>query len=494
MRMRMTIGWGAALLVAAGFAACSLNLDKSKMAGKDAGTDTSTGGNAGSSGSGGNAGNAGSGGSVAEAGTECDASAQCKSDAACIQGTCNNGNCDYQLCPVTKACTASSCDQKTQTCSAPKTYGFSAGAIPVNQDLGCGNNAGNCVAAMGDYVFVGTASGLKAWQVTNPQAPVAIPVTQPPFATSIARLVSNDKRVMILGPKTGGSTFNVAWIDLPTDPSPKSIATTSVGLQFSDSYSVSYPADGDNFFLVRNDPQNFFPTARLEPPLHDGDSVTLLPCNALPTGANIVAASGSRLVQYRTDSSGGTPQPVFGFQNAAGTTSSQYAQGAEANVSADTGDVYGGNRFASTYNGGLLWETNNVVPVDGGGHVSDSVVFYWPLLNGTDTTFNAKRSVVLEKYPTPYSLGALYAGPMAEIDSTTVLVTAAYTGDPTQTSIRAVKRNGDKLTESAAVTLAVSHYSIGVAAGRTFGFMLVPSSGSSPPDTKVYVFDPNCAQ
>lgn len=506
MRMRTIIGWGTALGVAAGFAACSLNLDKSKIGGRDGGIDGSSGGSAASGGSGGSAaggsgGSAGSGGSMMEAGSECDAASQCKSDAACVEGTCNNGNCVYQLCPVTKACTASSCDQQSQTCSTPKAYGFSAGVIPVNQDLGCGNSAARCVAAMGDFVFVGTASGLKAWQITNPKAPISIPVNpQPPFATSISRLVSNNKRVMILGPKVGGNTLNVAWIDLPTEAAPTKISTTSAGLQFADTYSVSYPADGDNFFLVKNDAAAFFPSAHLTPPLKDNDNVSLSACNGLPSGAHIVASSGARLIQFRIDTSTGPYQPIFGFQNDAGTATSQY--GGDNNLASDTGDVPTStiaHRFESTFNGGLLWATNNVLTLDGGAKVSDSVLLYWPLLNGTDTTFNAKRSVTVEKYPSQYSFNSLYAGPMAQIDSTTVLVTAAYASDPTQTSVRAVKRKGDTLTVSPAppapgTSIAVNHNSIGVAAGRTFGYVLVPSSGASPPDTKLYVFDPNCSQ
>jgi len=501
MRMRTIIGWGAALGIAAGFAACSLNLDKSKIAGRDGGTDTASGGSAagGSSGSGGSSGNAGSGGSQMEAGSECDAASQCKSDAACIQGSCNNGNCVYDLCPVTQACTASSCDQKTQACTTPAPIGFSAGVIPVNQDLGCGTNSSSatrCIAAMGDFVFVGTASGLKAWQVINPKAPVSVPVIQPPFATSIARLVSNDKRVMVLGPKTGTNTFNVAWIDLPTEAAPTQIQTHSVGLQFADSYNASYPADGDNFFLVKNDPAAFFPSARLEPPLNDNDNVALSPCNGLPSGASIVGASGKRLIQFHLDTTTGAFQPVFGFQNDAGAATSQY--GGDVNLFADTGEVSPAYRFQSTYNGGLLWETNDILTLDGGAKVSKSVLLKWPLLNGSDTTFNGKRSVAIEQYPTQFSFGSQYAGPMAQIDSTTVLVTAAYASDPIgQTSVRAVKRSGDKLTVSPAppspgTSIAAPHNTLGVVAGRTFGYVLVPPSGSVAPDTKVYVFDPNC--
>jgi hypothetical protein len=349
---------------------------------------------------------------------------------------------------------------------------------------------------MGDFVFVGTASGLKAWQVNNPKAPVSIPVTQPPFATSIARLVSNNKRVLILGPKTGGTTFNVAWIDLPTEAAPTQIQTHSVGLQFADSYSVGYPADGDNFFLVKNDPAAFYPSARVEPPLNDNDNVSLSPCNGLPSGAGIVGASGKRLIQFHIDTSAGPYQPVFGFQNDGGTATSQY--GGDVNLSADTGEVSLANRFESTYNGGLLWATNDILTLDGGTKVSKSVLLKWPLLNGSDTTFNGKRSVAIEEYPTQFSYFSAYSGPMAEIDSTTVLVTAAYASDPSgQTSVRAVKRSGDKLTVSPAppspgTIIAVPHTTLGVAAGRTFGYVLVPSSGSSPPDTKLYVFDPNC--
>ncbi len=492
MRVRTMVGWSAALGVAAAFAACSLHLDKSKIAGRDGGPDTSSGGSAGS-GSGGTSGSGGSGG-VMEAGSECDANAQCKSDAACIEGTCNNGNCVYQLCPVTQACTASSCT--SGSCSSPQPYGFAAGVINVGQNLGCGNSAERCIAAMGDYVFVGTTSGLKAWHVTNPKAPVAVPVPAP-FATSISLLVSNGKRVLVLASPSGG-TLNAAWIDLPTDPNPTQIPTNSAGLQFSDSYSTSYPADGDNFFLVKNDQINFYPSARLEPPLKDNDTVTLSACSGLPTGGYVVGASGTRLIQFRVDSSTGPFKPIFGFENDGGSATSQY--GGDVDLSGDTGNVptsVSAHLFESTYNGGLLWATNEIVNVDAGIQEADAVVMRWPLLNAADTTFNGKRSVIIEQYPL-YSYNTLYAGRMAEINSTTVLVTAALSTNTSQTSVRAVKRNGDTLSVTPAppspgYQVPVSPGSIGVAAGRTFGYVLVPNQAvSGTPDTKAYIFDPNC--
>lgn len=513
MRMGTMIGWSAALGVTAAFAACSLHLDKSKIGrgggggssgsagagGTDAGPDTALGGSAG----GGTAGASGSGGSggTIEAGSECDASAQCKSDAACVVGTCNNGNCAYQLCPVTQACTGSSCDPNTQACTPPQPYGFSPGVIGVGQNLGCNNIASRCIAAMGDYVFVGTTSGLKAWQVTNPQAPVSIPVNpQPPFGTTIDRLVSNGKRVLVLlSNATGGNTLSVVWIDLPTNANPTTIPTTGAALQFQDSYSWSYPADGDNFFLVKNDPTNSYPSARLEPPLKDGDSVALSPCGGLPTGANIVGASGTRLIQFRIDSSTGPFKPIFGFENAGGTQNSQY--GGDADLSADTGNVptdIGAHRFASTYNGGLLWATNEIVTVDAGIQQADAVVVRWPLLNSADTTFNGKRSVVIQQYPL-YSYNTLYAGPMAQIDANTALVTAALPSNTNQTLVRVVKRNGDTLSVTPALSSAgyqvpASLGSIGLAAGRRFAYLLVPNqapSGSTP-DTAIKIFDPEC--
>lgn len=522
MRMRMTTGWGVAIAAAAAFAACSLHLDKSKIGAHDAGADSSSGGSAGSAGSpaggssgkgsggkgsGGNGGAAtggkgGTGGTVAEAGTECDASSQCKTDAGCLQGTCENGNCSYQLCPVTQACTSSTCNTTTQTCSKPTKYTFRAGTINVDQALA--SSAANSVAAMGDYVFVATSSEIEAWRVTDPGAPVSVQVSpQPPFATSIVRLVSNDKRVLILGPKTSGNTFNVAWIDLPTDPTTTQIKTNSAHLQFADYYNSVYPADGDNFYLVKDDAANFFPSARLEPPLTNNATINLSGCAGLVGTDWTYGASGTRLIQYHVDASSGTPAPVFGFENNAGTSGSQY--GGDQNLSADTGEVPGSRsagRFESTYNGGLLWATNNVLPLPDGGtaKMSDSVMFYWLLLSGNDTTFNAKRSVAIEQYSPQYPENNVYAGRMAEIDSTTALVTAGFSGDPTgQTAVRVVKRSGDTLSVLPALSsegnlITFPPGNIGVVAGRRFGFILAPPSNTVTPDTKIYIFDPNCTQ
>ena len=66
------------------FAACSLDLDESLIAGSDAGSDVSTGGASGSGGAAGSGGSGGTGGKIVDSGPACDADPQCTIDGGCI--------------------------------------------------------------------------------------------------------------------------------------------------------------------------------------------------------------------------------------------------------------------------------------------------------------------------------------------------------------------------------------------------------------------------
>ena len=82
------------------FAACSLDLDESLIAGSDAGSDVSTGGASGSGGAAGSGGSGGTGGKIVDSGPACDADPQCTIDGGCIEGRCASNTCVYEICPV----------------------------------------------------------------------------------------------------------------------------------------------------------------------------------------------------------------------------------------------------------------------------------------------------------------------------------------------------------------------------------------------------------
>lgn len=481
---------GAAML--AGFAACNLNLDHSLIGkNRDAGLEGSSGFD-GSGGSEGSPGTGGSSGATTEGGT-CSTAADCTAGGGCVEGRCIGGHCVYETCPTTAACTARSCNTTSNTCGSPQTYGFIAGTIDVGQDLACGGSTSRCLAAMGDYVFVGTQNGLSAWRVTDPISPQKVQVSQPPFSLEIQELVADNSRVLVLGPDRNGQ-LSLAWIDLPSDPNATQINISSAVVSFDPAgFSVAYPANSGAFFLVRNDSGSSYPSYRLSLPIQNGASISLYPCTGIPTGSTVIGSSGSRLVTFRVDTTN-SPTAEFSLEQNAGTASAQNAGETAHSEAGDVSTNLGAHTFASGYDGSLLWSTNHLTPQDGGGDQAYAVVFRWPLV-GTATTFKANRQVTLESYP-PFGPDTTYAGPSALIDPTTALATAA---DPVNlqqaTDVYSVTRSGDTLTlgkGSGQVPAAV--YQIGVAGGSTFGYVLTPSTATAPatPNPTLHIFAPSC--
>lgn len=499
MRLTNRVRWFATIAALAAFSACQLNLDKSLIhQQRDGGLESSAGrggvagtsGSAGSSGTGGASATGGTGGS--DAGT-CATTADCKAGGGCVVGRCASGHCLYELCPSATACTARSCDTSSNQCGSAKSYGFLAGNINVGQALGCGNSAQRCIAAIGDYVFVGTENGLSAWRVTNPASPEPVSVVEPPFAIEIQRLVSNNSRLLVLGPLRNGN-LSLAWIDLPSDPNASSITTNSQTVAFDPAgYDAVYPADSGAFFFVKNNPLTFSPAVRLSLPVQTGTSVSLYPSTSIPAGSTIVGASGSRLVSYRTDTTA-SPTAEFSFEQNAGTPSAQNAGETSHPEAGDVPSSLSAHSFASGDDGSLLWVTNHLTRTDGGLEEADAVVFRWPIV-GTSTTIKADRQVTLESYSSLFNENAGYAGPAALIDSTTALTTAADPNNPQGSTVHSVQRSGDTLT------LGTGHYAlpaavsqIGVAGGSTFGYVLLPSTAAPPatPNPTVDIFAPGC--
>ncbi len=473
--------------VAAGFAACKLDLDESLIEGSDAGADVSTGGVGGGTGGSGGTNTGGTGGKIIDSGPACDADPQCVIDGGCIEGRCASNTCVYEICPVTGTCEARSCDTSTGVCSAPKPFGFKATQIDIDNDVGCSGQASRCVAGMDDYVFVGTTAGLLAWRVLSPAAPEPLTIQQPAFGTTITRIVATEKAVVFIGPVNAGK-LSVGWVDLPSDPLTTQLTTQTATVTLSDSYSYAYPGGESSFFLVLNDPNAQFPAAHLDLPLSNNQNVTLYPASGLGTGNSVVAASGSTMVFYRTDTTSGQV-PTFSLETDAGTVNPQFAGEQAPSLTVPTS--LSAHQFTSAYDGSVLWGTNHLVAVDGGGLQADSVVLRWPI-TGTSTTVDATPEVTVATY-TPTGQNAALAGPSALIDPSTAITTAAYPPDTGQTLVRAVSRSGTDLKlGTASSVLSFSTSQIGVTASRRFGFVLTPSSQTPTLKAALHVFAPGC--
>jgi hypothetical protein len=483
----------AGLAVATSFGACRLDLDERLIPTEDGGSDVSVGG-AGTSGSGG----AGAGGSGAVAGVggfgatpgdagPCNGDEQCAIDGGCLEGRCVAGTCSYAICPSATACEGRACDFSSNLCSQPQSLGFKPSQLEVGADIGCSGMAQRCIATAGDYVFVGTKqSGLLAWHLGNPLSPLQVTLLPPPFAVS--RLISNGSQILVVGVLAGGS-LSVAWIDVPIHELPSDLVASSVGLNYSGGLSAVYPADGDGFFFVHNDASQFFPAARLEPPVATGHTVTLHPSTGIPAGQTIVASSGSRLLGYRTNAEDSLWTPSFSLETAAGTSNAQNA--GEQALAPEAPTSLGAHVFTSAYDGSVLWSTNRIVRDDGSTY-ADAVVVRW-LLEAASSTFD-ETAVVLETYSS-YGTDTPYAGPSAVIDPSSAIASAAYPPDTGQSRVRGLLRGASGLSlGGGSDVLPFPTSALGVAATRRFGVVLTPSTATPPetPNTALRIYMPGC--
>ena len=424
------------LLAAAGLltGACRLDLDENLIPGRSAVVDGGAGApsrsDAQAEASGG-----GGGGAPSDAGS-CRANGDCPAQ-GCLEGSCVSGRCSYAVCPASSACSVRSCSGGK--CGSDTTIGFHAGAWTIGESLGCSGSAERCLAAMGDFVFVGTADGgLVGFRVTNPLAPEPITIENPPFA--ITALVSNQTRVLLIGPVVGGK-LSIAWIDLPTDPMVQRLAPAAAAVNFAGSIGTAYPAAQDGFFLVKNNASEFYPAALLTLPT-SAASITQYPSTGIASGAAVVAASGSRLVTYRTEALRNTLAPSFSFENGAGTQNAQNA--GEKSLLAQAGEApadLGAHVFTSGYDGTVLWSTNMLKRPEAGGVFANTVALRWLLVGGTDD-FNGTRTIAVESYP-DYGIDERRAGPSALIGPQIALVTVADPANVAQTSVRGVVLQGD---------------------------------------------------
>ncbi|MCA9627625.1 MAG: hypothetical protein KC766_08170 [Myxococcales bacterium] len=512
MRRSTSLGLVCGALGGLAFAACSLDLDEGligKGSDRDGGADSSVGGSAGAGGSsggasggsagtssggngasGGSAGSSGgSGGGLPDAGTCSGDGSECSAPTdPCLSPTCVAGECVYEVCPPT-GCTGQVCGGSGTCEMSATTYGFQAHQFSLGDEVGCNGNAQFCIATLDNLLFVGTATkGILAWDMTNPVAPQELTVEQPPFA--VTRIAATSGRVLLEGPIAGGR-LSLGWIDRPA-PKSTSVTTHTAGVGFSRSISAVYPSSDHGFFLVLNNSGEFYPAARLLPPLMNTDTITMQTSAGIPSGARVIGASGTRLITFRTETSTGNFEPYFSFERSAGTPQAQ--NDGEVNLYGQTGEVptsSGAHNFASGNDGSLAWSTNIVIRNDAGSPVTTGVTFRWPLVDSSATSLDGSQRVDLETYPEqPYNSGL--GGPIAMLNSTTALVTAADPANMNQTAVHIVTRGSTLMLDPSRFVIPYSTNQIGVAGGLRFGYVLAPPV-STGTNATIYVFAPGCS-
>lgn len=256
----------------------------------------------------------------APAPTACKVDADCIPPNGCYTGRCDVivGACAYARCETKgKACSAGTCTAKL-TCASDRDYNFVTTKYKLDSALGCKASAQACIAAAFPFVLIGTKDETIALVVDDLLAPGPTKVPVGGLRFRPAQLIASGRRVWILGEVTGGAPpyqLQVAWIDVPSDPTTASLVASSTTLAYPFPYYVVFPAPGGDLFLALNDASAGFPAARLTPPLpamptaavvNTPDAgapppatVPMFRLASAPPNANLVASSGERLVIHR---------------------------------------------------------------------------------------------------------------------------------------------------------------------------------------------------
>jgi len=467
---------------AAAAVGCSLGLDQS-LIGQDAGT-----GNADGTTGGGDAPSMGDGMPQSNDGGPVVGSGECQSDmdcqnAAAPAGACvTSAKCDptWHVCMLDTCdvgpCKAAVCNPMQKTCTAPSTFGWTAGSFSVGYGGVGGSTPRTSIAAAWPFVFVITTNGVVAYNVVDPTngSPPLVPVDGLPFfpqwTVTVGRRVYFVRVVEGSGPNSYRQA--IAWVDVPQNPlvpsfEAKAAFVTTPQTSMSDVYSNQQ----DGLYLVYGSGM-LLPTVNLHPPIDDTTTLDPVPNAGLASGASLVAASGSRLVAYRFD--GNAQVPNFALVNNAGAGSGGQTTGEQA--VGQYGPLADQYAFTMGDDGSVLWATALLQPADAGGGISTARLV-WPLAGPMQTNFDTTTYVDLQTFSP--ATGALVVGPPAWIDANTALALSAagsLSTNSTAVQIAVKGAPGSKppasLVAGARITLPVGPGSVGVASSNGFGYVL----------------------
>jgi hypothetical protein len=464
MRGIRAVAVGAGLLFAA-FGACHLGLDESLIPPKDAGPDGTGGGGGGIA----DSAFGGSGGGPKPDSSACDADPQCLLEGSCYVGHCATGKCLYDFCPSSDPCKTRSCDLDANACSAPKPVGFGALTLDLGLQIGCNGVARNCIAAFDDIVIAGTKDGrLNAWRSVS--ATNLEPLNAPLPSFTVTRLVASQHRVLAVGTLAAGH-LELGWIDPPADSSSTDLPFTSVTVSISGASDRALPATPDDFYLAGSDPVDGFAAALVSPPVKNGTSLSLFDGGAAPTGTQLVASSGTQLVAMNVDDSVNPITTGFRLVTDAGTSSASLA--ATEDVGFESPSAPAAHAFASGYEGTVWWSTNRVFRDTSDTPLTNTVVLRRLLATGAQS-FGAPAEIDVASYPDA-DYNVTRSGPLAEIDADNVVLAVASPSDTSKTLIRVATNSAASLAlvdGSGEISAPVDQ--VGVAANRTFGFVLLP--------------------
>jgi len=300
----------------------------------------------------------------------------------------------------------------------------------------------------------------------------------------------------VSGPPLGAYQA-LAWIDVSVDvvldggapslqahpASQLSIAPPTIQnpTSINSLYNVLGNARGGLFLVYySSDDPTYYPTASTLP---HNSSDTLVPYwnQALVTGAELAAASGSRLIAYENDSQ----QPKFALVTGAGTSAAEV--GPQVTVPTPSAPQAA---FASGPNGGVLWTSAPLTPVPAARVTLLAASSATTSLSGIGNVAPATY-VDLEDYSTAPT--ASVVAPPVWVDQTDLAIGfAADHAELSNTAAHVISVSAGGLSATGGiVSLPLAGAStLGVASSNTFAYALAPGTNSST----VYVLAPLCAQ
>lgn len=428
----------------------------------------------------------------------CTKDEDCKGTAGCLTARCDvpRKACVFEVCRQ-PACNSAVCDVVAAKCGAPRPYKFRVTQFPVGAQIGCGGGLGRCFAAVYPFVFVGTTNGVVAFAANDPldATPASIPVTGLGFVPN--QIVASGSRVYFLGTPVGtgaSSRVPIAYADVPPDPFAAKIGVTTVLATFNRAATdplALLPRGNDTALLVDVNVATAYASAPIEPPLAE-PAVSTSTGIAFSAGSAPVAVSGSRLVTGQINAAG---QPIFAFVNAAGSATPQTT----ADVPIDTADPAANPQaFAQSADGAIFWSYVSLATPPGGpiAPLVRAAKGYF-LVADSAASFDPAAGIDLEVYGAAPA-GTPTIGPIAMLDSKTVMVTTSSPANPgAVTNVSFVTRqplslvkNADMQPRRFPITLNVGQ--LAAAGSNGLGYILAvdPAAPTAP---QVYVFDPACA-
>jgi hypothetical protein len=427
----------------------------------------------------------------------------CTTNADCLGATTDAGSCVtsatcdtvrhacvVSVCDV-GTCKAAACDPVANRCGTPKPYGFAVGHFAVTLGGVLSGAVGRAIAAVHPFVFVVTTNGVAAYAVVDPtsSSPPSVAVHGVDFVPAAAVAVAG-RVYFVSGVQGSGPTYHhaIAWLDVPGDPRVASMQATSAWVGTPESALGTVLTNGVNGLYLVYSSGNLQPAASVAPPLGDSTLLVPAPNTGLVQGAAIVASSARRLIAYRYDSTNLVPD--FALVNSAASLTAQAM--AEQSISA-LGPLDGQASFAIGDDGSVLWtsaslQSSGLVNALG---VASSLT--WVLAGASATGFDASHHVTLESYPRAdiTASPATLVAPAGWIDPNTALALAAATENTQTTSVQVATQQPLALESGKRVVLSVAPGSVGVATSGGFGYVLAADDPKNV-SASVYVFAPSC--